>query len=109
MCYGAMVVRVMVERGRGGDISRRRVSTVRLASDDHLQLKQAVRLKIVKYSKTIIQEIVTTGNTFDRSNILMSLVKSVCAAMERIAPLRLAESWDHVRTHQASLPRRTIT
>ncbi|KLO11346.1 NIF3-like protein-like protein [Schizopora paradoxa] len=26
----------------------------------------------------------------------MSLVKSVCTAMERIAPLRLAESWDNV-------------
>ncbi len=27
----------------------------------------------------------------------MPFVKSVCRAMERIAPLRLAESWDNVR------------
>ena len=25
------------------------------------------------------------------------LLKSVCRAMERVAPLRLAESWDNVR------------
>lgn len=27
----------------------------------------------------------------------MSFVRAVCAAMERVAPLRLAETWDNVR------------
>jgi hypothetical protein len=34
--------------------------------------------------------------THPTHNTPMALVKAVCAAMERIAPLKLAEKWDNV-------------
>ena len=34
--------------------------------------------------------------------VMASLIKHVCRAMERIAPLRLAEKWDNVSLHTPS-------